>query len=124
MINKSCIFINPRPELTITNLGSKKIGRCLVAGKFKVTSTRKLTLESLLNLWSAGLLGVGQSFQVISKIDGKEEPVGYDEVSGTMIDRFSNVLDEPPTNYFGNPVLPHKFPYYEYITSYQCDSSD
>lgn len=123
-MGKTCYFISPRPEITINNLGSRSKGRCYVEGEYKITSTRRLSRASISKLWDAGLLGYGQGWSIKSPCDGNEPSAGYDLVEGVMIDDSGKKLDEPPTNWFGNPAEPSKMHYFEYITTYSCDSGD
>lgn len=123
-MNKSCYFINPRPLIAIERAGGKQLGRCYYMGTYKITSLSRLTSSAITKLWEAGLLGAGQTWQIASKCNGSEEPAGFDLVEGTMMDDAGNKLNEPPTNWFGEPVKPSKYPYYEYITNYYCDSGD
>ena len=124
-MSKSCCFFNPKPILSINHMGSKQLGRCFYEGSYKITSLRKLNSNTIKKLWEAGLIGAGQTFGIRSKCDGTEEPAGFDLVEGTMVDdQTGEKLNIPAVNYFGEPVAPHKAYYYEYVTYYQCDSSD
>lgn len=124
-MSKSCYFFNKRPLLSIEGAGGKSLGRCFYEGNYKITSLTKLTRDSIKKLWEAGLLGSGQTWGIKSKCDGSEEPAGFDLVEGTMVDSYTGEkLNIPPVNYFGEPVPPSKAHYYEYLTYYQCDSSD
>lgn len=123
-LTKSCCFINSRPIVAISSLGTKKLGRCYYEGKYKITATKMLSVKAIMKLWEGGFLGEGQSFSILSVADGTEKPAGYDLVEPKMVDQDKNILNEKPVNFFGKEVLPKEFPYYEYIVSYRVDSSD
>ena len=123
-MSNRCLFISKRPLLTIEDLGEKVLRPCYYEFRYKITSQRKLSQSQIQKLWEANLLGYGQTWGINSPCDGNEEPAGFDLVAGTMVNELDEVLDLPPTSYFGKPVSPEKMFYYEYLTYARADSSD
>jgi len=123
-MQKTCYYINPNPSLSIHAGETKQLGRCYYGGEYKITSSTKLKMDSINKLWDMGLLGAGQSFAIKSTCDGTEKPTGFYEVPGVMMDGNGKKYDDPPVNWDGKPAPLAKFPYYEYITIWRCDSSD
>lgn len=123
-MGKTCCYINSRPSISVSFLSTKKLGRCYSEGKYKIVTTNRLSEDKIAALWKAGFLGAGQEWGIQSQCDGKEKPAGYDTLEAFMRDDNGNRLDEPPVNYFGEPVKPAQSPYFEYITFYRVDSGD
>ena len=123
-MEKTCYFIDPNPVIAIHRGESKELGRCYSGGEYKIVSTKKLKSQDILKFWDMGLLGYGQEFSIMSKCDGTEEPAGFTEVEGVMMDKFGKKYNDPPVDWAGNPAKPTKFFYYEYITHWRCDSGD
>ena len=74
------VWRNDKPSLAIKFLTSKNLGRCYNSYTYKITSFSKLDGKKIGDLWRAGFLGSGQSYNVKSKCDGNEEPVGFEIV--------------------------------------------
>lgn len=123
-MNKYCRYINPTPVLTIHAGPSKKLGHCYSGGEFKIVSSNKLKKSDIVKLWEMGLLGYGQEFNIQSACDGTEQPAGFIEVAGVMKDDDGKIYDEPAVYWDGRPAAPARFYYYEYVTSWRCDSGD
>lgn len=123
-MRKTCYFINPNPHLSIHRGDSKELGRCYYGGEYKIISSTKLNQEKIRQLWDMGFLGEGQSFTIKSTCDGTEKPSGFHEVPGVMMDDNGKKYSDPPVDWAGNPAKPALFAYYEYVTTWRCDSSD
>jgi hypothetical protein len=123
-MNKTCVYVNSRPSITVSFLSSKSLDRCYSEGTYKIVSTNRLQSKQIDALWKGGFLGRGQEWGIRSQCDGKEEPAGYDTLEAYMIDDHGNRLDEPAVNFFGEPVKPDKSAYFEYVTFYRVDSGD
>lgn len=93
---------------------------CCSVNWYRVRSMRRLTLADLRKLFDVGLLGSGQEFRVHSQCDGKEEHAGKYEVP-CVDDKTGCIAKNPVT---GLPMPAHHYPYYDYMTSTLCDSSD
>lgn len=125
MRNKTFVYRNNRPTLTVEHTGNSSLGRCYSESRYKVTSRRRLSRASLNALFSAGFLGVGQEFGVRSPCDGSEVAAGHDFVPCVIVDSDGIPTDESPINpYSGEPYAPVSDPYYVYECYSRCDSGD
>ena len=93
-----------RSPLVIECTGGAHLGRCYNSVPHKITSTNRLSAETIQCLFRDVFLSYGQEFRIGSQCDGKEEPAGIDK--------------EPSGSYT------YEHPYYVYVTETRCDSSD
>lgn len=101
------------------SLDSQPYPCCSVNG-YRVRSMRKLTREALQGLFKLGLLGSGQEFRIHGIVDGNETPAGH--YVAPCVDEKTGLPAKNPVTGLGYPD--HKYPYYDYLTSTLCDSSD
>lgn len=120
------VFRNPRPSLVIEHVGGGALGRCYSSSLWRVTSTVRLSTDTLKALNGAGVLGIGQEFYVRSPADGKEPAAGEDEVPCVTVDRRTGQPTGEPANnpYSGEPYGSTRCPYYVYECESRCDSGD
>lgn len=124
MIYNKVIYRNNRPIISVVSLGSKKIGNCYHEYKYKIVSTKKLSGKQIVAIYESGIIGVGQSFSILSEVSGSEVCSGEDLVYAKGIDCNGSIIDENPKNCLGNSYKPINIPYYEYVIAYRVDSSD
>ncbi len=126
MSDRSFVYLNPRPALTIENAGGGSLGNCYSSAIYKVTSTVRLSAATLKALNATGVLGFGQEFYIRSQADGKEAAAGEDEVPCVTVDRRTGQpTGEPAINpYSGEPYGSHKYPWFVYMCESRCDSGD
>lgn len=124
--NRSYVYMNTRPQLSVEHTGGRHLGNCYYATSYKVTSLKRLSRETVKGLFDLGFMGYGQEFNVISPCDGKEPPAGTDEVPCTTVDRWTNKpTGEPAINpYSGLPYGPSLQEYFVYECESRCDSGD
>lgn len=136
--DKSYVYRNSRPLLTVENAGGAHLGNCYNSMKFLVTSLHPLSMEDIRALRNAGFLGYGQEFsccQVTNDNGGwapvpqktldwqtsKDiQPTGYDEVPCVEIDAYTR---KPTGNLdLGKPAK--KSAYFVYECEACVDSGD
>lgn len=142
MAQTSRIYNNPRPCLVVERVGGGKLGNCYHSMKYKVTSTRAMSMEDMCDLRKAGFLGYGQEFYAkYVKADGTKDAVpqtldwkttkdvvatGHDLIECSEVDdRTGEVLRTPSINpYSGKEDEPREVSYFVYECESRVDSSD
>lgn len=125
-----------RPKLVINLARSRSLGRCYSEVVHHVTSLSPLSKEKLVSLFEAGLVGIGQEFDVaILDSEGKSKPLpaanAVQDPSGVDLLEFVEVYAETgkPTgrpainSYTKKPMAPARQNYYTYECIVRCDSS-
>lgn len=143
--DKDVFWINPRPVLTIEHGGGAALGNCYNGSTYVITCTHALDQEEIKAIRAAGFIGYGQEFHIRGQhVDGRLVPVPLKltweqykeraEITPSGVDRgippvvkdrrTGKLLDEPPTNWKGDPVTgTMDYRYYIYITEDRVDSS-
>lgn len=119
------VYLSKRPHLTIELKGGVQLGNCYEASYWRVTSRLRLTLDTLRQLHTAGVLGYGQEFYVRSQCNGSEPVALFEETIPTDVDSHGEPTGKPALSWDGRLVSqPSTQEYYVYECEVRCDSSD
>lgn len=142
MTSVKCMWVNPRPVLTIERGAGVNLGNCYYGSSYTLTTLHPLSLEDIDNIRKAGLIGYGQTFYTRGQLIGEKlvpvpatldwkstrdvTPSGMDSVEAKIYDDATGVhIPGVATNqYTKEPLKPMDMPYYVYVTEDRVDSSD
>jgi len=117
--------MSQKPLVSISYVGTRSLGRCYNEVKYRISSNKRLSSDSIVKIYNSGVMSRGQSFEIISQCDGNETPAGRHNVPAVMVDdRTGEILSDPPVNWAGIPVEPRVENYWDYDVTVSIDSGD
>jgi len=117
-MNTTVTYPKPLPDLTITHVSGRQLGRSYSETIYEVVSRRVLDAARLAHLDAARVLGVGQAYTVL-----KEETFTVPSQPMAVDDEGNQRPDLPPLHY-GQACKPYDYAYHRYTIRRICDSGD
>jgi LysM repeat protein len=123
--NKTSIIASHPQVLKIEIAGSKQVGRYAWTTTYQITCQHRLNSVQLNRLRSAGVLGIGQQFVIMSPCDGSEAGTLIDVPFVEINDESHQIVNSNPVNRYSNkPYGSTKVTIYTYICQDLTDSGD